>query len=353
MTATVAATVTDLSAVRGPSCYHAAVARIAYFVHGRGRGHASRAVSIVPALRAAGHDVTTFGGGQATDLLAAEPGHRDAPPLTPGWAGVRAAPGRLRDDLRALRALAPDVVITDGDLSAAVAARLLRRPSVAIGHDLVFSRCRLPPDLPAHFVRAEQRSSLVVSRADVGVAVHFLPIEPARPRTRVARPALRPELAGAVTRGEHLVAYFRDRNGDDAVRRAARLGARVVCFGQELAGLPGVDARPFDRDGFAAALRSASGVIASAGSNVLAECVLLGKPVLALHHATEAEQALNARLAAAAGVAVAASFEALERATVERYLRRIAAGDFATVDLAARLPDASDSAVTAVSDALA
>ena len=32
------------------------MARIAYFVHGRGRGHASRAVSIVPALIAAGHE---------------------------------------------------------------------------------------------------------------------------------------------------------------------------------------------------------------------------------------------------------------------------------------------------------
>ena len=329
------------------------MARIAYFVHGRGRGHASRALSIVPALRGAGHDVTTFGGGGAADLIGAWPGHRDAPPIIPGWGGARRLPARLVADLRALRELRPDVVVTDGDPSAALAARALRRPTVAVGHDLVFSRCRLPADLPADLVRAERRSSLLISGADVGVAVHFLPIEPSRPRTHVARPSLRPELAGPVRADGHLVAYFRDRNGDAAVALAAGLGARVVCFGQELAGLPGVDARPFDRDGFAAALRSASGVIASAGSNVLAECVLLGKPVLALHHATEAEQALNARLAAAAGVAVAASFEALERATVERYLRRIAAGDFATVDLAARLPDASDSAVTAVSDALA
>ena len=329
------------------------MARIAYFVHGRGRGHASRAVSIVPALRAAGHEVVTFGGGQAADLLADEPGHRDAPPLSPGWAGVRAAPLRLLDDLRALRALGPDVIVTDGDMPSAVAARVLRRPTVAIGHDLVFSRCRLPPGLPMALVRAERLSSLVVSQADVAVAVHFLPIAAARPRTRVARPALRPELAGATTRGEHLVAYFRDRNGDDAVRRAARLGAHVVCFGQDLAGVPGVEARPFDRDGFAAALRSARGVIASAGSNVLAECVLLGKPVLALHHAGEAEQALNAHLAAAAGVAVAASFEALDDATVARFLDRTRDRDFRTIDLASLLPDASTAAVEAVDEALA
>jgi UDP-N-acetylglucosamine--N-acetylmuramyl-(pentapeptide) pyrophosphoryl-undecaprenol N-acetylglucosamine transferase len=334
------------------SRYATAVARLAYFVHGRGRGHASRAVSLVPALRAAGHDVAVFAGGDAADLLA-DPHLRASAPLLPGWAGVRAAPMRLVGDLRALRELRPDAVIVDGDLPSAIAARVLGLPSIAVGHDLVFSRCRLPPGLPAHQLRAERRTSFVQSRAAVGVAVHFLPIAPARPRTYVARPALRPELAGPVSAGEHLVAYFRDRNGDGAIRRAAARGARIICFGQELAGIPGVEARPFDRDGFASALRTARGVIASAGSNVLAECVLLGKPALVLHPAGEAEPALNARLAEAAGVAVGTSFEALDDAVVARFLDRLDRGDFARVDLAAALPDAAVATLAAVDDALA
>jgi UDP-N-acetylglucosamine--N-acetylmuramyl-(pentapeptide) pyrophosphoryl-undecaprenol N-acetylglucosamine transferase len=332
--------------------YVSPVARLAYFVHGRGRGHASRAVSLVPALRTAGHDVVVFAGGDAADLLA-EPRLRAAQPLLPGWAGVRAAPTRLVGDLRALRELRPDAVIVDGDLPSAVAARVLRLPSIAVGHDLVFSRCRLPPGLPRHQLRAERRTSFVQSRAPVGVAVHFLPIAAARPRTYVARPALRPELTGPVTSGEHLVAYFRDRNGDDAIRRAAARGARVICFGQELAGIPGVEARPFDAAGFAAALRGARGVIASAGSNVLAECVMLGKPALVLHHAGEAEPALNARMAEAAGVAIGASFEGLGDPVVARFLDRLGKSDFARIDLAAALPDAATATLTAVDDALA
>jgi len=332
--------------------YDSHVARIAYFVHGRGRGHASRALSIVPALRRAGHDVATFGGGQAADLLGKWPSHRDVPPVLPGWGAVTAAPVRLVGDVRALGSLHADLVVTDGDPSAALAARLLGVPTVAIGHDLVFSRCRLPAGLPPRLIRAERTSSLITSGADVGVAVHFLPIEPARPRTWVARPSLRPELDGKTESNGHLVAYFRDGNGDDAVRRAARLGARVVCFGQELAGVPNVDARPFDREGFAAALRGAAAVITSAGSNVLAECVLLGKPMLALHRGDEAEQALNAQLAAAAGVAVASSFERLDDAIVDQFLRRVGAGDFATIDLAHLLPDAAEAALRAVDDAL-
>jgi UDP-N-acetylglucosamine--N-acetylmuramyl-(pentapeptide) pyrophosphoryl-undecaprenol N-acetylglucosamine transferase len=332
--------------------YVSLVPRLAYFVHGRGRGHASRAVSLVPALRTAGHDVVVFAGGDAADLLA-DPRLRAAQPLLPGWAGVRAAPSRLVGDLRALRELRPDAVIVDGDLPSAVAARVLRLPSIAVGHDLVFSRCRLPPGLPRHQLRAERRSSFVQSRAPVGVAVHFLPIAAARPRTYVARPALRPELTGPVTRGEHLVAYFRDRNGDDAIRRAAARGARVICFGQELAGIPGVEARPFDAAGFAAALRGARGVIASAGSNVLAECVMLGKPALVLHHAGVAEPALNARMAETAGVAIGASFEGLGDPVVARFLDRLGKSDFARIDLAAALPDAATATLTAVDDALA
>ncbi|MCA9706868.1 MAG: hypothetical protein KDK70_13530 [Myxococcales bacterium] len=43
--------------------------RIHYYVHGRGRGHATRSRAVIDRLRAAGHEVVTFAGADALPLL--------------------------------------------------------------------------------------------------------------------------------------------------------------------------------------------------------------------------------------------------------------------------------------------
>ena len=65
--------------------------RIAYFVHGNGRGHAMRAREIVPAMRERGHAVTLYAGGDAAPIL------HDLDSVEISRLGVRGArvPGRV------------------------------------------------------------------------------------------------------------------------------------------------------------------------------------------------------------------------------------------------------------------
>ncbi|MCA9662191.1 MAG: glycosyltransferase, partial [Myxococcales bacterium] len=103
----------------------------------------------------------------------------------------------------------------------------------------------------------------------------------------------------------------------------------------------------FDRQAFRAALRRCAAVIATAGSNLLAECVLLNKPILALHARGDHEQRLNGLLAADAGVAEAATIgdPALAEG-VRRFLDRVERGGFSRVELAAALPPVSTATAT-------
>ncbi len=314
--------------------------RIAYFVHGRGRGHASRAQTIVPALTEDGHDLRLFAGDQAIDLLA---GLSVAAinSVKPGLRGTLLIPGRLGHDRAELKKSKPDLVISDGDAPSLVAARSLGIPTLAIGHDLVFTGCQLPSDLPTGALRAERRSALFASRLGTrGVAVHFLPIQPARSEIVCARPSLRQELSGTPPSSVGgIVSYFRDRNGRHCVSLAAKLGAQVQAFGDPTLELAGVECRGFEPDAFARELLSCSAIMASSGSNLCAEAVLLGKPMLALYKARDTEQHLNALLLERAGVAMACSFEKLKESTVERFLERVQAGDFERVDLADAMPE--------------
>jgi hypothetical protein len=197
-----------------------------------------------------------------------------------------------------------------------------------------------------HVLR-ERANALVASHLSTRrIAVHFLPAVARDPHTRVARVALtHDEPAADEERArDRLVCYFRDGNGAQVVRHARALcGDIVTSSGQQ----PG-----YDRDSFRRLVRSSAAVIGSAGSNLIAECVLLGVPLLALHHEHDAEQALNARLLASAGAGEAASFERVDAARVRSFWERAQAGHFARLRLAEELPSVADAALASVRELL-
>ena len=59
--------------------------------------------------------------------------------------------------------------------------------------------------------------------------------------------------------------------------------------------------RPFSESGFVDDLRTAAGVLASAGFTLMGEAVFLGKPMLAMPVGRQMEQVLNARYLEASG----------------------------------------------------
>ena len=309
-----------------------------YYVHGRGRGHASRTLSVLPALREDGHEVRqVFAGGDATDLLCGEPGFVLRAPLLPGRGALIALARRTRADARDLAQSTPDAIVSDGDQSAILGARTEGVPSVAVGHDLVFSSCELPPLSSYSVWQQRVNSAPSAASATLRVAVHFLPVAPRNANTLVARPELDVPTSEAAPETDRVVCYFRDANGEALVAqlRDAGLDVHVVDGSME-------------RAAFRRELASAAAVVGSAGSNLLAECVLLGKPVLAVHKLRDHEQALNAALIEQANVGMAANFERLHRRDVHRFIARAQAGDFARVDLAGTLPPVSRVMCTAL-----
>lgn len=329
------------------------MARVDLVVHGRGRGHASRALACARALRAAGHALAVYGGGDAVPVLTDMPEFRALPIVRPGPSAPIAWLRRLAGDPRRFDGDPPACLVSDGDQPSLVYARRRGIPSVAVDHGLALTHGRLPLRPPARHALHQRLNGAPLALADRLVAVHFLPFEPGSPRLRPARPDVRDDLRGPTAREGFFLAYFRDDNGRAALEHALALGAEVVCFGARDPGLPGLRFVPGERAGFADHLRRCDGVITSAGSNVLAECVLLGKPALALHREDDAEQALNARLAEHAGVAVGRSFEALTRGCVAGFLARARRGEFAAVDLAGAMPPVSEVVVAAVAELLA
>ena len=75
------------------------------------------------------------------------------------------------------------------------------------------------------------------------------------------------------------------------LRRALPAGLELEVFGEEPH--PGVDVRPVQRAAFLAALGRCRAVVASAGSQLISECVALGRPLFAVFDPAHDEQRLN------------------------------------------------------------
>lgn len=326
--------------------------RIAWFVHGRGKGHAIRARAALPRLE--GRDVHVFGGGEARVLLGDVPGFTPITPSLPGPSVLRVFPRRVREDLDRLRALRPDLLVSDGDGPSVHAARLLGVPAIAMSHGLVFGHAHLPKGLPRVAILRERLNAASASwPVQRRIAVHFAPLVARTPGTIVARPDLREDLVRKPSDGA-LVAYFRDGGGEGWLSRLAARGHRVRLFGSLTRAIPGVEIEAPSIAGFAAALERAAGVVATAGNHLPAECAMLGVPILALHARADAEQAMNARLVEHARLGVAGVLDAPDDAAIVRYedaLRSGAAGPDRTRVRA--MPTVSEALASSLDAALA
>ncbi len=302
--------------------------RIAYFVHGNGRGHAMRARSLVPALRAEGHDVHLRASGAALAMLREIGNVDEIDTFAPGPRLASRFAARYAADRRFLRQLQSDVVITDGDAPSLHAAAIARIPRIAIGHGLLLAHCHLPIALP---VRARIRGALNAGSASWlasrVIVVHFGELEPLDRRTVVAHPDPRPELfEGDAERGDALVVYSGQVDVSAYVRCLHQRGHRLMVFGRAESLPEGVVAEPAGVERFAAALRANRGVVGAAGSNLISEGIALRRPLLLLPSRHMVEQQVNALLAENDGIAVTASPEELDVPAVERFEALLASG---------------------------
>ena len=292
--------------------------RIAYGVFGYGRGHATRAASVLPELSAR-HEVRIFAGGDAFSQLSPEYPVVRIPTL--GYAygrhGQTSAILTARMNLwhiielifrgpeyqavrDAVADFQPDVIISDAEPWTHRVARDLRVPRIGFDHFGVMVYCRPPIPLKD---RIRSRRDVLVYRWLMGrperiIVSSFYHAPPRWPSVRVIGPLLRDAVLDATpTRGEHLLVYFNkgEYQFTPHVERAMQeIDLPVLIYGTERRGTFGkLDFRPPSNVPFVEHMSSCRAIISTAGNQLVGEAVHLGKPMLVMPECC-VEQRLNA-----------------------------------------------------------
>jgi uncharacterized protein (TIGR00661 family) len=325
--------------------------RILYGVVGEGMGHAIRSRVVLDEL-VKRHDVQVVVSGRAHDYLAKRASeHLQVKKIwgltivtednevrnfrtlianlkgaiTGGWPKNIAAYFEIADQFK------PDVVISDFETWSYLFAVNRGLPCISVDNMQVINRCTHDRALLEGHEGSFQIAKGII-KAKVPSAYHYListffrpPIR--KPRTSLHPPILRPEiLAARSEEGAHLLVYqtYTTNLQLPELLRKTGLECRIYGLKRELKQDEydgNLVYRPFSEQGFVDDLRTARGVIASAGFTLMGEAVYLHKPMLAEPVARPFEQILNARYLHELGYGLHA--EAIDQAALSEFLRRI------------------------------
>ncbi len=328
------------------------MARIFFSMSGEGRGHATRARSLVEQLLRDGHEIRLFCPGDAYDLLA--PVYADGPVRVdriPGLVFHYSASKRL-DTVRTVigaakyilgmpalmrrlggvfRSRRPDLVVTDFEPSLPRTAKRHGVPFISVNHQhflLANDLSSLPWRLRLH----AWIMSLVVRRYYSGQAAtvisqfYFPPVKPRwKARTTQAGVLMRPEILGATpATGDHIVVYVRKFASANLMRALAGCGREVRIYGLgKRDDSDNLRFREIDDSGFLRDLASAQALVCTAGNQLVGEALFLGKPVFAMPEPGNHEQYINAHYLAESGAGEWADLEFVTPAQLRRFLDRL------------------------------
>ncbi len=318
--------------------------RIAYGVHGYGRGHATRAMSVFPTLFER-HEMLILAGGEAYaaiwpdypvfriptlgyyyDKHARRSNFQTLKRNLPAVLDLVLRGPAFQMVLDTLRDFRPDVVISDAEAYAHRAARLLKIPRIGFDHFGIMAYCR--PPLPIWDTAASRRD-VFVYQALMGapqrvIVSSFYPAPPRRRGVRVVGPLLRQAVVNATPRsGSYLLAYF--NNGahqfTPRIERVLRqLDCRVLVYGTQRQGSNGnLDFRPPSNLPFIEDMAGCRAVISTAGNQLVGEAMHLGKPVLVMPEDC-VEQRLNAAAVERMGIGKRVDFSRFSVGVVRRFL---------------------------------
>ncbi len=319
--------------------------RILYGAVGEGLGHATRSRVVAAHLIEQGHEVKMAASGRALPYL-----REHLPDVEEIWGtsfvlehgtvsswktltanvrgGVHGVPEDWRRGTGIARSFAPDLVITDFDGFAYLYAKSHRRPVLSVDNIQMVDRCRHDAEI-LKGIHGDYRTARTFVHAKLGRASHYVittffhpPLR--KKRTTLVPSLLRPEiLAAKPERGDHLLVYGRISEAAIAALEASGVPSHVYGARDGLteeAQEGSLSYRPFADEAFVDDLRTARGVVGSAGYSLMSEAVYLRKPMLALPLAGQFEQEMNARYLERLGFGTAAT--ALDEAALERFLAR-------------------------------
>jgi len=318
--------------------------KVVYGVHGYGRGHATRAMAVLPEL-VRRHEVRILAGGDAYRALAhnydvlrlptlryyhSRPGKRSAY-LTLKRAFPAAVDLLWRGPIlgmviEVLEEFRPDVVLCDSEPWTHRAARAIGIPRVSFDHFGVLVYCRWPMawwQRPMNWLESLTYRALMVSPERVIVAsFHRPPIR--REGVRVIGPVLRAAVRETpASDGDHLLVYFSsgEKYFRPAVETALReVGCPVTVYGTNRVGQEeNLMFRPIANRPFVHDLASCRAVVSTAGNQLISEAVHFGKPMLLMPE-DSLEQRLNAATVERLGLGMRTSLRGFSADVLRRFL---------------------------------
>jgi uncharacterized protein (TIGR00661 family) len=323
--------------------------RILYGVVGEGMGHAMRSRVVLDELTKR-HEVQVVVSGRAYDYLKARASERLSVEKIWGYSivyennavrnfktllenvkgAVRGWPRNVRAYFDLAAKFQPDVVISDFESWSYLFAKSHRLPVISVDNMQIIDRCSHSREILAG-LGAELRLTKAIVRTKVARAFHYFittffypPVRKAR--TSLHPPILRPEiLAARPEPGGHLLVYQTSISNKALPQILQRSGLECRVYGLRRDLTADVREgrvlyRPFSERGFIDDLRTARGVVASAGFTLMGEAVYLRRPMLAIPVRKQLEQVMNARYLEANGYGLAADAISAERlaAFIER-----------------------------------
>ncbi|HSW28995.1 MAG TPA: glycosyltransferase family protein [Longimicrobiales bacterium] len=288
------------------------MARVLYGVHGTGRGHAIRALTV--ARRYPAHDFLFVSHAEGARLLRGRFAVLDCPnPITQVsahrvdilptlWrtaATLRQGSRWMGEVRRAAETFKPDVAITDYEFFVPRVARELGLPCLSLDNQHAITKLRpsFPPSAFPNWLGTAIPIELLFSAADQYLVACFFeaPLRHDHPRVRWAPSLIRDEvIALRAEQGDHVVAYQGHPTSRRFIEALGSLGRPVHLYGQGSTPAGSVRMMGFREDAFLADLATCAYVVCGGGHTLISEALCLGKPVLALPVAGMFEQFLNA-----------------------------------------------------------
>jgi uncharacterized protein (TIGR00661 family) len=324
--------------------------RILYGVVGEGMGHAMRSRVVLDALSQQ-HELQVVVSGRAHDYLNQRASDRLKVDKIWGltlvyednelqkWrsvvqnvkAAVSGLPKNVRTYFDVVERFAPDVVISDFESWSYLFGKRHDLPVISIDNMQIINRCKHSDDLLAG-VENDFRLTNAVVKGKIPDAAHyhittFFYPEIRKPNTSLHPPILRPEiLAAQPAPGEHLLVYQTSTTNTTLPEILKQSGRECRIYGlrrdiKEDVRDGNLLYRPFSEKGFIDDLRTAAGVVASAGFTLMGEAVYLRRPMLAVPIQGQFEQVLNARYLEKMGFGLSA--DEISRERLGQFIERI------------------------------
>lgn len=309
--------------------------RILYGVVGEGMGHAMRSRVILDELTKR-HDVQVVVSGRAYDYLEKRASEHLSVKKIWGYTlvyednevqnfktllenvkgAVRGWPTNVKAYFDLAEKFQPDVVISDFESWSYLYAKRHGIPVLSVDNMQIIPRCTHAPEI-LEGLGTELVLTKTIVKAKVAGAFHYYittffypPVR--KPDTTLHPPILRPEiLAARPEDGEHLLVYQTSTSNTALPEILQRSGIECRIYGlrrdlKEDVREGNLIYRPFSETGFVDDLRTARGVISSAGFTLMGEAVYLHRPMLAIPLKKQLEQVINARYLEAEGYGLAA-----------------------------------------------